>query len=906
MLHLLRVEMVINSPWIMPILGTKELASPEQTALDAVFSKDISLICADFSSILVKTQSSRYVVPTGRVVVPTGRYVVPTGRVVVPTGRYVVHAGNVIVVSIGGLSLIPTGRVLSPGPVYHKKLLQEIAQVVAKHPRLLVLFDQTYEHIISEPTTHTSFTSLPGMWERALTVNGFSKASSYNLVDEDDDEVEEPMVWKPPVENLSDNSRRFTSKQRNAIEKLWASVREKQTRRKHGKSLSGKLDQSIKDGFSLEDETENMLLEEKNDLFAGLGLVVNKQPYGKHPSRTLYVGNININTEDIELISLFEILSNPIWSKGESNVRFLAWIVLNPKHTTTRRQVATMVKYSKEPENPTKSCKARGSDLRCHFKNTRETAHALRKMPLIKAKRYLEDVLAHKQAIPFTRFCRGVGRTAQAKNRHSNGQGRWPAKSAKFILDLLKNAESNAEVKGLDVDALHISHIQVNQAQKQRRRTYRAHGRINPYMSSPCHIELTLSEKEEPVKKEPETQLSAKSKFLVRKSGGILGSLIENNIVERGSTVSELSRKDGRVMKKGRVYEDGIKCDCCDDMFLVTKFELHAGTDDKSTKSVVTDVKSTKSSDYVTGTNDRNCSFCNDGGELLLCDSCTSSFHSTCIGLDLVPHSDLWFCPACACQICHQGQPSSLTKEGDGKDNDLIMCAQCEHHFHISCINKLGFHIQVCADDAKWLCTEICERIYLGLTEIRGKVIPLKGNNLNWSLLKYDENDTDVYELPKSYSKLMKALDVMHECLKPVKHPLSDKDMIEDVIFSRITKRSNFEWFYTDVLEKNDEIITVVTLRIHGYKVAEIPFVATTFSYRGLGMCRILMDEVERMIRGLEVEIIVLSASRDKVRTWTRSFGFSEMTDIERRDHVKCKFLEFLGTKKCLKKLKKL
>lgn len=85
----------------------------------------------------------------------------------------------------------------------------------------------------------------------------------------------------------------------------------------------------------------------------------------------------------------------------------------------------------------------------CHLfclQNTRETAFSIRKMPLNKAKRYLEDVLAHKQAIPFRRFCRGVGRTAQAKNRHSNGQGRWPAKSAKFILDLLKNAESNAEV----------------------------------------------------------------------------------------------------------------------------------------------------------------------------------------------------------------------------------------------------------------------------------------------------------------------------------------------------------------------------------------------------------------------------------------------------------------------------
>ncbi|KAJ8449586.1 hypothetical protein Cgig2_005608 [Carnegiea gigantea] len=174
----------------------------------------------------------------------------------------------------------------------------------------------------------------------------------------------------------------------------------------------------------------------------------------------------------------------------------------------TLLHAATMVKYSREPENPTKSCKSRGADLRVHFKNTRETAFAIRKLPLAKAKRYLEDVHAHKQAIPFRRFCGGVGRTAQAKNRHSNGQGRWPVKSAKFILDLLKNAESNAEMKGLDVDSLYISHIQVNQAQKQRRRTYRAHGRINPYMSHPCHIELILSEKEEPVRKEPESQLA--------------------------------------------------------------------------------------------------------------------------------------------------------------------------------------------------------------------------------------------------------------------------------------------------------------------------------------------------------------------------------------------------------------
>lgn len=58
-------------------------------------------------------------------------------------------------------------------------------------------------------------------------------------------------------------------------------------------------------------------------------------------------------------------------------------------------------------------------------------------------------------------------------------QGRWPEKSAEFLLQLLRNAESNADIKGLDVDRLYVEHIQVNRAPCLRRRTYRAHGRIN-------------------------------------------------------------------------------------------------------------------------------------------------------------------------------------------------------------------------------------------------------------------------------------------------------------------------------------------------------------------------------------------------------------------------------------------
>jgi len=80
-------------------------------------------------------------------------------------------------------------------------------------------------------------------------------------------------------------------------------------------------------------------------------------------------------------------------------------------------------------------------------------------------------------------------------------KARHPVKSAEFLLGLLKNAEANADAKGLNTENLIVKHIQVNQAPKQRRRTYRAHGRINPYMSNPCHVELILTEADETVAK---------------------------------------------------------------------------------------------------------------------------------------------------------------------------------------------------------------------------------------------------------------------------------------------------------------------------------------------------------------------------------------------------------------------
>uniref|UniRef100_A0A8C9BYX0 Large ribosomal subunit protein uL22 n=1 Tax=Phocoena sinus TaxID=42100 RepID=A0A8C9BYX0_PHOSS len=150
-----------------------------------------------------------------------------------------------------------------------------------------------------------------------------------------------------------------------------------------------------------------------------------------------------------------------------------------------------MVLYSLDPESPTKSCKSRGSSLRVHFKHTRETAQAVKGMHIQKATKYLKGVTLRKPC------AKQWGWT----------QGGWPRKSAEFLLHMLKNAESNTELKDLDVDSLVIEHIQVNKAPKIRHRTYRAHGRINPYMSSPCHTEMILTEKEQIVPKPEEKDI---------------------------------------------------------------------------------------------------------------------------------------------------------------------------------------------------------------------------------------------------------------------------------------------------------------------------------------------------------------------------------------------------------------
>lgn len=63
------------------------------------------------------------------------------------------------------------------GAVSDEAALRAVAEVAVRHD-LLVIADEIYEKLIYDGARHVSIASLPGMFERTVTINGFSKAYS--------------------------------------------------------------------------------------------------------------------------------------------------------------------------------------------------------------------------------------------------------------------------------------------------------------------------------------------------------------------------------------------------------------------------------------------------------------------------------------------------------------------------------------------------------------------------------------------------------------------------------------------------------------------------------------------------------------------------------------------------------
>jgi len=62
------------------------------------------------------------------------------------------------------------------GSIYSKEELRALADVLVKHPQIIVVSDEIYEHINYGVTAHASMAEFKDMFDRTVTVNGVAKA----------------------------------------------------------------------------------------------------------------------------------------------------------------------------------------------------------------------------------------------------------------------------------------------------------------------------------------------------------------------------------------------------------------------------------------------------------------------------------------------------------------------------------------------------------------------------------------------------------------------------------------------------------------------------------------------------------------------------------------------------------
>ncbi|KAK7311379.1 hypothetical protein RJT34_09488 [Clitoria ternatea] len=406
----------------------------------------------------------------------------------------------------------------------------------------------------------------------------------------------------------------------------------------------------------------------------------------------------------------------------------------------------------------------------------------------------------------------------------------------------------------------------------------------------------------------------------------IVSWLIDKQVVALGTRVFTLDANN-EVAREGKLLHAGIVCDCCDEVLSLAEFKAHAGrTKHGGPSSSSIFLKNGRSllfyqkealylmteedteSIVFQGGNDSICSVCKDGGDIVLCDGCPSSFHLGCVGLDHAPDDD-WFRPSCCCRVCERH--GYVEDDADSVDKKFVGCDQCECKYHIGCLKARGFtswgnH----PNEKNWFCSRSCKKIFSGLHALIGKPVIVGEDNLSWTWLKALQGED--YRYDSSYwiqneSMLHVALGVLHDCFDPVIDGFFHRDIVRDVIFNRSSKlnRLNFGGFYTLILERNEEVISVATIRIFGKKVAEIPFVATGRKFRRQGMCSILMNEIEKQLRLLRVKKIVLPSCGNVIDTWSNSFGFSRMTNSDKLRFLDYTFLDFHDTIMCHKSLVK-
>ncbi|MDO8661455.1 MAG: 50S ribosomal protein L22 [Candidatus Woesearchaeota archaeon] len=140
--------------------------------------------------------------------------------------------------------------------------------------------------------------------------------------------------------------------------------------------------------------------------------------------------------------------------------------------------------YSRQAKE--NQAKALGLNLPISTKHCMEVCRHLRGKKVVLAKKTLTNVIAVKQAIPYTKYHFDLGHKA------GMGPGRYPISTCKSMLKVLINAEANAQSKGLRNADLVIKHISA-----QIGPTVWKYGRQGRQQAKRTHVEIFLEEQKD-------------------------------------------------------------------------------------------------------------------------------------------------------------------------------------------------------------------------------------------------------------------------------------------------------------------------------------------------------------------------------------------------------------------------
>ncbi|XVF52546.1 hypothetical protein PTKIN_Ptkin05aG0027100 [Pterospermum kingtungense] len=321
-------------------------------------------------------------------------------------------------------------------------------------------------------------------------------------------------------------------------------------------------------------------------------------------------------------------------------------------------------------------------------------------------------------------------------------------------------------------------------------------------------------------------------------------------VVKENRVVLYVDEESGNIIGDGKVTRKGILCSCCCGQFTVGGFENHfGGSTGKPYQHIVLAAETTKQTLFdclinalgvmeekekvalfnkrllgavADDANDDACIICADGGNLICCDRCPSTYHPHCIFMENIPQG-AWLCSYC---------------------------------IHEELRNMVG---------------------------VRNKL----HGGLSWSLHQWTQQPLigspldDVYNKVLRNSKIAVAWLVMNECFSSSIDRHTRVNIPQNIVYinrgSNLTPRINYSGFYTAVLEKNEEIISVASIR-------------------RIGMAHVLENCLESALYALQVEKMVIPSVERLADMWTdERYSFSPIEEDSKKELCQYNTVMFPG-----------